>query len=62
MTIEQVKAEAKKRFQKDLTDEQAQALLEEYGGELSDEHLQQVTGGVVPICTLVSKRTQEIFY
>lgn len=45
MTIEQVKAEAKKRFNKDLTDQEAQAALEKYGGQLSDEELEAVAGG-----------------
>ena len=46
MNIEQVKEEAKKRFDKELTDEQAQALLEAHpAGELSEEDLNQVTGG-----------------
>ena len=45
MTIEQVKAEAKKRFDKDLTDEEAQALLEK-GCELTDEVLDGVAGGI----------------
>ena len=46
MTIEQVKAEAKKRFDKDLTDEQAQAWLAAHpAGELSDEQLDKVAGG-----------------
>ena len=47
MTIEQVKEEAKKRFDKDLTDEQAKALLEKYGGELTDEQLDDVAGGII---------------
>lgn len=47
MTIEQIKEEAKERFGKDLTDEQAQALLENYGGELTDEDLENVAGGFV---------------
>lgn len=47
MTIEQVKAEAKKRFDRDLTDEQAQALLDQYGGELTDEQLDGVAGGII---------------
>ena len=47
MNIEQVKAEAKKQFDKDLTDEQAQALLEAHpAGELSEEELNQVSGGL----------------
>ena len=47
MNINQVKEEAKKRFDKDLTDEQAQAWLEAHpAGELSEEDLNQVTGGV----------------
>ena len=46
MTIEQVKEEAKKRFDKDLTDEQAQAWLEAHPpGELQDEELENVAGG-----------------
>ena len=47
MTIEQVKEEAKKRFDWDLMDEQAQALLEKYGGELTDEQLDGVAGGII---------------
>lgn len=44
-TIEQIKEEAKKRFQKDLTDEQAQAWLEAHpAGELQDEELENVAG------------------
>ena len=46
MTMEQVKEEAKKRFDKDLTDEQAQDLLEK-GGELTDEALDGVAGGII---------------
>lgn len=47
MTIEQVKEEAKKKFGKDLTDEQAQAILKGSGlGELSAQVLEEVTGGV----------------
>ena len=46
MTIEQVKEEAKKRFDKDLTDEQAQAWLGAHpAGELQDEELADVAGG-----------------
>lgn len=45
MTIEQVKAEAKKRFDKDLTDEQAKAWLEKQADELADEDLEAVAGG-----------------
>ena len=46
MNIEQVKAEAKKRFDRDLTDEQARAFLEAHpAGELSEAELNQVTGG-----------------
>ena len=52
MTIEQVKAEAKKRFDKDLTDEQAQAWLEAHPpGELQDEELADVAGGCGTICS-----------
>lgn len=47
MTIEQVKEEARKRFGRDLTDERAQALLEKYGGELTDEQLDGVAGGII---------------
>lgn len=47
MTIEQIKETAKKRLGKDLTDEQAQALLENYGGALTDEDLEKVAGGFV---------------
>ena len=47
MTIEQVKAEIKTRFNEDITDEQAQALLEKYGGELTDEQLDGVAGGII---------------
>lgn len=45
MTIEQVKEEAKKRFGQNLTDEEAHALLDQYGGEMSDEALGSVSGG-----------------
>lgn len=46
MTIEQIKEEAKKRFNKDITDEQAQAILENYcSEELSAQTLEKVTGG-----------------
>lgn len=46
MNIEQVKEEAKKRFQKDLTDEEAQAWLDARpAGELQDEELADVSGG-----------------
>ena len=49
MTIEQIKEEAKKRFDKDLTDEQAQAWLDAHPtGELQDEELANVTGGCAP--------------
>lgn len=47
MNIEQIKEEAKKRFDKDLTDEQARAFLEAHpAGGLSEEELNQVSGGV----------------
>ena len=47
MTIEQVKAEAKKRFDKDLTDQQAQAYLDAHpAGELREEDLENITGGI----------------
>lgn len=46
MNIEQIKEEAKKRFDKDLTDEQAQKWLEAHpAGELQDEELADVAGG-----------------
>lgn len=46
MTIEQIKAEAKKRFGQDLTDEQAEAILENHSSEeLSAQALEEVTGG-----------------
>ena len=46
MTIEQIKAEAKARSGHDITDEQAQALLERYpGGTLPDEVLAGVAAG-----------------
>lgn len=46
MTIEQVKAEARKRFGQDLTDEQAEAILKSNGSEeLSARALEEVTGG-----------------
>lgn len=47
MTIEQVKEEAKKHFDQDLTDEQAGALPEAHPAEeLSEEEMSQVSGGV----------------
>ena len=46
LSLEQVKAEAKKRFNKDITDEQAQAILENHcSEELSAQALEEVTGG-----------------
>ncbi len=46
MTIEFVKQEAKSRYGKELTDEQAQDFLDRYGdGKLSDEELENVAGG-----------------
>lgn len=46
MTIEQIKAEAKKRFGQDLTDEQAEAVLKSDGSEeLSANALEEVAGG-----------------
>ncbi|MDR1705214.1 MAG: hypothetical protein LBS19_11105 [Clostridiales bacterium] len=62
MTIEQIKAAAKERLGKDITDEQAQAWLAEHPagagvvplvgaascrpeGELTDDELDNVTGG-----------------
>lgn len=46
MTIEQVKEEAKKRLDHEITDEQAQAWLNAHpAGELSDEELENVAGG-----------------
>lgn len=46
MTIEQIKAEAKKRFGQDITDEQAEAILENHSSEeLSAQVLEEVTGG-----------------
>ena len=47
MTVEQIKEEAKKRFNKDITDEQAKAWLDAHGSEdLSEEELDSVAGGV----------------
>lgn len=46
MTIEQVKEEAKKRFDRELTDEQAQEWLNAHTtGELQDNELDDVAGG-----------------
>lgn len=46
MTIEQVKEEAKKRFDRELTDEQAQEWLNAHtAGELQDNELDSVAGG-----------------
>lgn len=46
MTIEQVKAGAKKRFGQELTDEQAEAILENHSSEeLSAQVLEEVAGG-----------------
>lgn len=50
MTIEQIKAEAKKRFGQDLTDEQAEAILENHSSEeLSAQVLEEVTGGATKL-------------
>lgn len=46
MAVEQIKEEAKKRFDQDLTDEQAEAILKSDGSEkLSGQALEEVTGG-----------------
>lgn len=46
MAVEQIKEEAKKRFDQDLTDEQAEAILKSDGAEeLSGQALEEVTGG-----------------
>ena len=46
MNIKQVKEEAKKRFGKDITDEQAQAWLDAHPtGKIQDEELENVAGG-----------------
>lgn len=46
MAVEQIKEEAKKRFDQDLTDEQAEAILKSDGAEeLSDQALEEVAGG-----------------
>ena len=51
MNIEQVKEEAKKRFGKDITDEQAKAWLDTHPtGELRGEELENVAGGGSDIC------------
>ena len=44
MTMEQAKAGAKNPFGKESTGEQAP--LETYGGKLTEEELEQVSGGV----------------
>lgn len=47
LSLEQVKAEAKKRFNKDLTDEQAQAYLDANpSGELREDDLEKISGGI----------------
>lgn len=51
MTCEEIKKLAKEQYGKDITDEQAQAVLEELNqtavasGELSDDALEAVSGG-----------------
>ena len=46
MTIEQVKEQVKKLHNKDITDQQAQAILDKHpGGELSESELGAVSGG-----------------
>lgn len=45
MTIEQVKEQVKKLTGEAITDEKAQALLDEHGSELSDGELGAVSGG-----------------
>ena len=46
LSLERVKTAAKKRFNKDITDEQAKAWLDANGSkELSDEELDSVAGG-----------------
>lgn len=47
MTIEQVKEQVKKLHNKDITDQQAQAILDKHpSGELSESELGSVVGGV----------------
>lgn len=46
MTIEQVKAEVKKRFGRDITDQEAKAWLESSSArELQEDELQNAAGG-----------------
>lgn len=48
MTLEQVKAEYKKRFNKEITDSEAQKWLESQNiDELADDALENVSGGVL---------------
>lgn len=63
MTIEQVKAEAKERFGQDLTDEQAEAILENHSSEeLSAQVLEEVAGGATNIkITYVKYKKPEVF-
>lgn len=62
MTIEQIKAEAKKRFGQDLTDEQAEAILKsDDSDELSAKALEEVTGGANNIkITYVDRNMPEL--
>ena len=47
MTIEQVKAEVKKRFGRDITDQEAKAWLESSSArELQEDELQNAAGGM----------------
>lgn len=47
MTLEQIKAEAKKKLGREITDAEAQAWLSAHsGGELRDGELEDVSGGV----------------
>jgi hypothetical protein len=75
MTIEQIKAAAKERFGKEITDEQAEKwLASRLDGELSDDELDNVTGGGcggggtppptsadLPLCPSCRRKTLELF-
>ncbi|MDR1705212.1 MAG: hypothetical protein LBS19_11095 [Clostridiales bacterium] len=74
MTAEQVKAAAKERFGKEITDEQAEKwLASRPDGELTDDELDNVTGGCggertppptsadLPLCPSCHRKTLELF-
>ena len=64
MTIEEIKAEAREYLSREMTDDEAQAVLEKLTGKPNDDASKEVSGGGAE-CSLsidqVKKITQERF-